>query len=447
MTAITDHEEAHAPSITGGSAMLLGSRVIANLAAFAAVVAVAHALGPSGRGTVAFVATASMLAASLSHLGTDEAVIVFAARSPSRRPVLLANLMLFTALASLAVACAVVAVLMGAGLRPAGAGTFEELTIPVGAVGNAVCGAAVAYLLGCRRHLAQAACTAVPSLMFCGLVGITWAMVGLDVRRAIVCWAGAQVVSGLVGLCLCVWVAGIGRPDLRLFSESSGFAARAWLTTLAWYVNARADQFIMGFISTDATLGIYVVAVNASETVLQVPSVVSRVLLPAVAARSPEERKATTLNVLRLLQVISVGLLAIGYACAPLIPLLFGAAFRPSILPYAILLPGLIPFTMMVVFSSALMASSFPGRASLVLFAALAAGIVLDLALIPPLGEVGAAIAATAGFLAGGVAGALIYRATAGLTMSEMWPRASDVGQLRSLALRMRDAGLRRIRT
>jgi Na+-driven multidrug efflux pump len=79
------------------------------------------------------------------------------------------------------------------------------------------------------------------------------------------------------------------------------------------------------------------------------------------------------------------------------------------------------------VFSSALATSSAPGRFSLPPVVSLVVTIVLDLLLIPGLGALGAAIAASAAYIAGGVTALLLHRARNPFAASELLPRPSEV--------------------
>jgi O-antigen/teichoic acid export membrane protein len=128
------------------------------------------------------------------------------------------------------------------------------------------------------------------------------------------------------------------------------------------------------------------------------------------------------------------------------IPLVFGAAYRASVVPFALLLPGALGFAANAVFSSALLASGAPGRSSLGPLVALSTGIALDLLLIPPLGASGAAIAASVALLCGGTAAACAFGVFRGLTPAALVPRRADLaalsGQLRS-RLSARRAGAR----
>ena len=98
----------------------------------------------------------------------------------------------------------------------------------------------------------------------------------------------------------------------------------------------------MGFLASEAALGIYAVAVNASEVLLYLPSVTATALLP-VAARA--DALVRTQQALRAFRSVAVVIVAVGVMAAllgpVLLPLLFGAAFEASVGPFLWLLPGL----------------------------------------------------------------------------------------------------------
>ena len=55
----------------------------------------ARSLGPSGRGTIAFITVTALVIARVAGLGVGEATTVYAARRSEARDVLLSNLVLF----------------------------------------------------------------------------------------------------------------------------------------------------------------------------------------------------------------------------------------------------------------------------------------------------------------------------------------------------------------
>jgi hypothetical protein len=75
--------------VAGGSALLFWSKIAGNAGFFAAVLILARALGPTGRGTIAFITVTALVAARLAGLGITEATTVFVARRVEARGALL----------------------------------------------------------------------------------------------------------------------------------------------------------------------------------------------------------------------------------------------------------------------------------------------------------------------------------------------------------------------
>src|SRR5688500_4013879 len=98
--------------VASGSARLFWAQVVGNAGVLVAMLLIARALGPSGRGTIAFITVTSMLLAWFSRLGVTEATVVFAAQRPSARPVLLTNILVFAATAGSVAAAIVCGVLV-----------------------------------------------------------------------------------------------------------------------------------------------------------------------------------------------------------------------------------------------------------------------------------------------------------------------------------------------
>jgi len=126
-----------------------------------------------------------------------------------------------------------------------------------------------------------------------------------------------------------------------------------------------------------------------------------------------------------------------------LLPAVFGSAFDGSVEPFLLLVPGAFGFAATAIFSSALMASSSPGRSSLGPFVSLVVGLALDIVLIPRFGATGAAAAASTAFIAGGAAALFSYRRLSPFAWRALLlPRRGDLQMLRALAspLRLRSS-------
>jgi len=426
-------DEAHL--LARSSAVLFAAQVLGNAGYFAAVLLLARGLGPAGRGATAFFIVTAMVAARAAGLGVREATTVFAAQRPRMRPVLLTNLLAANAVSGLATGGIVCfALVLLSSVRPAGIGTAELVLLGLGIVAMTLVDGGYSFLLGCSRFRVQAIVTAGSSWLYAAALLCVWAAEGLTVTRAAAAWTAAQAARMVFVLRPSIRYAGLGAPDLGLLREAVGYGGRAWVGSLARFANFRADQVLMGFLATEASLGIYAVAVNASEILLYLPEATAMALLPLAAQLGAERRADRALQTFRSLTVITaVGIVvavAVGY---PLLPVIFGSSFTASQSPFLWLLPGAFGYVAIGVFSSTLVASA-PGLSSVGPLVSLVVGVLLDVALIPRYGANGAGAAASAAFLVGGAVALVLFRRRARFAWRSLAvPEAGDLDLFRAL--------------
>lgn len=428
-------------SAARGPALLFWAQIFGNAGLFVALLLVTRALGPTGRGTVAFITVAALVTAWVARLGVTEATVVFAAQRSWARPVLLSNVLAFATGA----ACVGAALVCGGLLfipeaRPPGVGGVELAILALSIFAAGLADAGYRFLLGCSRFREHAFITITTSWVYPLLVALCWAAFGLTVAQAALLWAVTQALRALLLVLVGMREGGIGRPNRRLLVESIVFGLRAWIGTLADSLNFRIDQILIALIASEATLGIYVVAVNVSEVLLYLPGATATALLPLVAGSRSEERLERTLRAFRSASLVALGtVLAAALVVPPLLPLVFGAPFEASVTPFLLLLPGVLGAVGMAVFSNALVASSLPSLSSVGPLISFIVGVTLDVVLIPPFGASGAAAAASAAFLAGGGAALGIYRARVRFRLGDLAvPRPGDLEVLQSLAAPLR---------
>jgi O-antigen/teichoic acid export membrane protein len=398
--------------VAHGSALLFWAQLVGNTGLFVALILVTRALGPSGRGTIAFITVGAILLARIARLGVSEATVVFTAQRPPARPALLANLVL-SAVAGTAVAVALVCVplLLMPSLRPSGIGALELGLLALGALGSALADAGYTFILGCSRFRLHAVTTAAAAWLYAAMIAVTWAWTGLTVAKAALGWIAVQAVKGAYLLGVSARDTGVVGPDLPLLGESFRFGLKAWFGSLSDALNDRVDQILTAFIATQAVLGVYAVAVNSSEILLYLPAAAATAVLPVVARSDPRGGAEHVLRAFRSVMLVTLVAVAVGAVLGPpLLPLVFGAPFDASITPFLLLLPGALGYVALVVFSSALVASSRPGRSSVGPVVALVVAVTLDFLLIPPYGASGAAASAASGYLVGGAVALGLYR-------------------------------------
>jgi O-antigen/teichoic acid export membrane protein len=421
-----------------GPALLFWAQIIGNSGLFVGLLLVTRALGPSGRGTVAFLTVTALVTAWIARLGVTEATVVFAARSPELRPTLLANSLVFSTCAGFAGAAVVCGTLWAIPtLRPRGVGIAELAILAISILAACLSDAGYRFILGCSRFRTHAAVTMVTSWLYPLLAIFLWGVSGLTVALATLVWAATQGVRAAILFWFAIRrVCGLGRPSLLVLRETIAFGLRAWVGTLADSLGFRVDQILLALLASEAALGFYVVAVNLSEILLYFPGAVSTALLPLAARSEAAPRLGQTLRAFRSASFVTLAsLLASAVLAPPLIPVVFGTSFHASVTPFLLLLPGLVGFTAMIVFSNALVASSLPSLSSVAPGVCFVVGVGLDFALIPFFGASGAAAAASAGYLAAGLSALLVYRRRAPFRLLELViPQPGDFAVLRGLA-------------
>jgi O-antigen/teichoic acid export membrane protein len=426
-----------ADPLAGGSALLFWSKIAGNVGFFVAVLMLARALGPTGRGTIAFITVTALVAARLAGLGIQEATSVFVARRPEARGALLTNVVAFmtgTSLLAAGIACGALVVLGDD--RPASLDAAEVGTIAVATLVSALGDAGHSVVLGCGRFRRIALVTATASWVYPLLLLAIWSTIGLTVLRAAVAWTVAESLRALAYLGQSLRGVAPGRPDLGLLVQTVRFGSKAWIGSLARFLNFRTDQLLLGVLASEAALGVYAVAVNASEVLLYLPAATATALLPIAARTQAGRRAEQALRAFRAVILVTAGAALLGAIVGPiLLPVVFGAAFEASVLPFLWLLPGALGFTAMVVFSNALVAASSPGLSSAGPLVALVVGVVLDIVLIPPFGASGAAAASSAAFLSGGCVALLVFRSRTPFAWRMLvHPRREDLSMFRALA-------------
>jgi O-antigen/teichoic acid export membrane protein len=326
--------------------------------------------------------------------------------------------------------------------RPAGLGPAELAIIAAATLVSALSEGGYCFLLGCGRLRPVALITATASWVYPAFLVILWGTAGLTVRRAALAWTAAESLRALAYLGQSFRGLGLSRPSSRLLVEAVRFGSRAWVGSLARFLNFRTDQLLLGFLASEAALGVYAVAVNASEMLLYLPAATATALLPVAARTEAGLRAEQALRAFRGAALVTAAAALVAAVAGPiLLPVVFGTAFEASVTPFLWLLPGALGFAAIAVFSNALVAASSPGFSSIGPFVALVLGIALDLVLIPRYGASGAAAASSAAFLAGGCAALIAFRRRSPFDWRALLhPRRGDLTVFRALAGPLRAA-------
>jgi O-antigen/teichoic acid export membrane protein len=431
----TTPEPSRAPStpsrLAASSALYMVSYAFGNIGYFAAVLLLAHWFVPSDRAFIAFATLSVLMLARFARLGMPEATSVFSASAPGTRRSLLGNQLSFMVVSASAAGAAFSGALALSGSHPAGINTKTLYVIAVGTLVYSIYESLAGFLVGSGRRKVFALTYPIEGWGWTVAIVVVHQTSTLDPQRAVVGWLAAIVVGATIRVVSSIRIAGVGRPTGAEIRRLVVFGFPAWIGGLATFVSYRLDQVLMGFISTREQLGLYAVAVNGSEVLLYVAMATAIALTPAIAQTDPSIIGERALRACRMVTLLTVFCSVVGLVTGPfLLPIVFGQHNSGAVAPFMVLAASAVGWTTSVVLSSALLGAKASKLSAVGSIAALLVGVALDIALIPPYGALGAAIATAAGFAAAGLTSAYAFHNRFGGSVRAFFPGREELSTL-----------------
>ena len=428
------------PSFSRSILQTYGTQVTTAALALINVLVVARALGPGGRGDVAFLTTIGFLMKNLASFGVDESNVNFAGQEPKLTPSLATNSVI---IASVLGTLAVGAVLLLVALVPGAGGEVSagQRMLVLAAVPMLIMQLYFQFLaIASYGFTATNLSWLLPAVLNASANGALALLGALSVTRAVTVW----VIGQLLATALLIWFVtrrsgGFGRPSLSLTRRMLGFGIKAHAGRVMLLGNYRLDQWILGAVSGSRELGLYNVAVSWSEGLFFLPQALMQVQRPDLVRADRRDAARQAATVLRISLVVTA---LLGGALLGLAPFLcvtvFGPSFEGSIDDLRVLAFGGFGIAALKMLGSALTAQGRPLLETASVGVAFAVILVLDVVLIPSHGGLGAAFASVIAYSAGGFAVGIIFARTLGARLSDLVPRPSDlpwlIGRLRRRA-------------
>jgi O-antigen/teichoic acid export membrane protein len=406
----TEVGPARRPSFVASAAETFGTNVAVAVLSLVNVLITARALGAVGRGEIAFLTTISLLSANVALLGVQEANANFAGSDSKLRPSLVTNSVVLAVVFGTVTATAVGLLIT---IFPSTGGEVTDWIRWV-----ALAAIPVLVLQTYLQLLAQADYGfRVTNLAW--LLGpvvnvvVNGALAAggvLSVQSAVATWiAGQAVATGFV-LWSVLRAYGFAAPSRPLAARAVAFGLKSHLGRVMMLGNYRLDQWLLGILAGPRELGIYSVAVVWSETLFFLPTAVATVQRPDLVRASSSRAAQATATIFRGSVLLTAAAGLVLFAVAPALCVgLFGDDFRDSAVDLRILVFGAIGIVALKQLGSALTAQRRPLLSTAGIAVALVTTVALDFALIPPYGAVGAAVASSLAYTAGGVAITLIF--------------------------------------
>jgi O-antigen/teichoic acid export membrane protein len=431
-------------SFASAAVSTYGTNVAVAALSLVNVLIVARGLGPSGRGSVAFLTTIANLTSQLFALGVHQANVNLASRDPKMTRTLAANSLILAAATGLA-AVGLLTALIAVAPSVAGGSSTGLRWLALGSVPFLILGVYIQQLLVAHEEFGVNNVAWLIGPVVNVAVNGTLAITGhLSVGAAVGSWVVGQLLAlAVMTSFLMRRLGGFGRPDLRLARGMLGFGVKTHLTRVLTLSNYRLDQWLMGAMVGTRQLGYYSVAVAWGEALFFLPTTLALVQRPALARADDRGAAGRRVAPVVRLALLLTAVLAIAMiVAAPLLCVtIFGKDFAPSVGQLRVLALGAFGIVVLKLLGNTLTAQGRPLLETAAVSVSAVAIIALDLILIPHHAGMGAAIASTVAYSAGGVAILVIGTRHFGLALRELLPGRSDLRAVADLVSGLRRRG------
>ncbi|HET7646355.1 MAG TPA: polysaccharide biosynthesis C-terminal domain-containing protein [Candidatus Limnocylindria bacterium] len=353
---------------------------------------------PEGRGQYAVLVLVPGMLNALGQFGLPSAMSFFAGRGRSVRDLQRLGWLLTAGLSVVLVGATLLALpwLQQTLLRPV---PMELLLVSLASVpfqfGTAFAGSTLIGKQRLRNY--NLIVVAQSALMLIGVV----VMVGLldfGVEGALLSYVAVAVIAA-IGTAVELGRAVADEPEeggrVKL-SQIAGYGIRIYPASVSGYFSYRVDVLILSAIlgaSGAASIGLYTFAVSLAEMVFMIPDSVSTVFYPRVAGMERREADRLAPQVSRFTVLVTlIGVLGL-LPAAWVVTSFVLPAYAGSLLPFAVLLPGIVALSVSKVVSGYISGLGLPLAVARASIANLVINVIANLVLVPAVGIVGAALA------------------------------------------------------
>jgi O-antigen/teichoic acid export membrane protein len=396
-------------------------------------------LGPSGQGVFAVLTFISGVMITVAGLGLGEAAIVRVGQRRAAYPIAAAAT-LAAVLVSGGVSVVLTLIAAASAVQPDSNSLWLAVVATAVDVPVSVLALACAGLLNVRERISASSAVALTlsGVTLGGLV-VFVLLAHLSVFGAVL----AGVVASDVALLHAVWLlrrAGmLARPrwNTGYLRSALGYGLRLQSVSLLTTASNRFDLLLVFLLVSQAGAGRYSVALTIGTVTTMVPYALSYASFPRLAQLTSQDAILLTARIFRTGIAGAVLTAAALAAVVPLaIPLVLGRKYEVSIVPAEIVVMGGVFVSGQWILGRARAARGSTGLLVRSFALSLAVMVLLDLALIPDFGIVGAASASTTASFC-----ALAYCAWAthreGVSVKALLPRLANFRELAAAGARL----------
>ncbi len=212
------------------------------------------------------------------------------------------------------------------------------------------------------------------------------------------------------------------------------YAGIAFFSNLFQFLAYRMDYWFINYFNNKDELGLYALASKLNQVLWLLPMTIAAVIIPFTVTASEELiEKVKTIVRLQFNGYILLGILLAVFS--PIfIPLIFSNAFSGTVLPFIILLPGVIIFTITTILAAYFAGTNRQDINLKISFFCFFTILVGDIILVPRFGKEGAAVASSIGYAVSGFTSLYVFSKQSGWSFKELlWIKKKDFMQIKNL--------------
>jgi O-antigen/teichoic acid export membrane protein len=201
-------------------------------------------------------------------------------------------------------------------------------------------------------------------------------------------------------------------PDFKFLSKTLTFGLKVYVNHISWLILHAVDRYMIAYMipNSDRDLGYYAVASQLSAALWILPQSLQAAFLPHLSVTTSNKEQLTVKTV----RIIFIALLPIFIGCiifSPLISVILGEKYILSIVPFRILIIGIMFYGSTRPLSSYLIHQEKPKYDTLASWMGSGLNVGLNWFLIPKMGISGAAMASSASaiFMGAVLLGCFVY--------------------------------------
>jgi O-antigen/teichoic acid export membrane protein len=210
--------------------------------------------------------------------------------------------------------------------------------------------------------------------------------------------------------------------DFSLLTQMLRFGWQLGLVNIVTYLNYRVDMFLVERMVGTAKLGLYSVAVNGSEILWYTSTAIAVSICAPVGVAAQEQAGRITAKAIRHTLLINLLLgITLWAGFEFLLPVIYTKVYLPSLVPFRILLPGVLAYGLAGIFSTYFTHQLGKPKIPLMISAlSMVINIIVCLLLIPRIGMAGGAWATTISYLIAIGSLILIFMKKARISLAEL---------------------------